>query len=472
MEQENLDKAGHDTRQAAPAAAPNGAETGAKPANAAAPERPLAGDTRQTMRIGLWTLTIGFGGFLLWAGLAPLDEGVPTQGMVSIDTKRKAVQHKSGGVVRAVHTREGERVEFEQLLIELDDAEAYANYQSTRQHYLTLRATESRLAAEQNGDRSIDFHPDLRDAARDDVWVQQLLRTQNQLFNARRAALAAELNALRQSMAGQTGVAQGIAGVIPHRHNQLALLEREIAGVRDLVAEGYAPLTRQMELERQAADVSASLSDLQGNAARARGSIAELNARALQRAEEYRKEVNTQLAEVRREVQADAEKLFAVGEELARTEIRAPVAGQVVGLAMQTVGGVIQASQKLMDIVPFDEGLLLEARIPPHLVDRVRVGQATDIRFSNFAHSPQLVVNGRVESLSTDLLSEPGPGGQPISYYLARIAVTPEGLNALGERALQAGMPAEVVIKTGERTLLTYLLHPLLKRMAAAMKEE
>jgi protease secretion system membrane fusion protein len=449
-----------------------------KPGQDGTPEAPVvepgpnvAVDARNPVKTGAWTLLIGLGGFLLWAALAPLDEGVPTQGMVTIDTKRKAVQHLTGGIVRAVHAREGEMVTAGEVLIKLDDAAIYASFQSTRQHYLTLRAMESRLVAEQAGAKTLSFHEDLL-AGREDPWVEQLLINESQLFAARRAALQAEMSALQQSIIGQQGSLHGLDGVIPHRRNQLALLQQEIAGVRDLVAEGYVPLNRQMELERQAADVSASLSDLQGNVARTRGAIAELRARALQKLQEYQKEVNAQLADVRREVQADADKLRAVAEELGRTEIRAPSNGQVVGLVMQTVGGVIQPSQKLMDIVPLDEGLVLEAQISPHLIDRVRVGQETDIRFANFAHSPQLVVSGRVSSVSGDLLTEQGPGGQMMSYYLARVEVTPAGRRELGSRNLQAGMPAELVIKTGERSLLTYLLHPLLKRMSAAMKEE
>jgi protease secretion system membrane fusion protein len=142
-----------------------------------------------------------------------------------------------------------------------------------------------------------------------------------------------------------------------------------------------------------------------------------------------------------------------------------------VGLAVQTVGGVIQPGQKIMDVVPGDEPLLLEARVPPHLIDKVHAGLEADIRFSAFAHSPQLVVAGKVVSISADLLTEQGPAG-PVTYYLARVAVTQAGLKALGKHQMQAGMPAEVVIKTGERTLLTYLLHPLTKRLAASMKEE
>ncbi|MCK6409346.1 MAG: HlyD family efflux transporter periplasmic adaptor subunit, partial [Thauera sp.] len=199
--------------------------------------------------------------------------------------------------------------------------------------------------------------------------------------------------------------------------------------------------------------------------------IAELRQQAVSRRQEYRKEVETELGNVLREVQSEAEKLVAVRADLERTEIRSPASGQAIGLAVQTVGGVIQAGQKLMDIVPEDEPLLLEAKIEPHLIDKVRTGLITDVRFNAFSHSPQLVVEGEIMSVSSDLLTEQLGGGQ-ISYYLARVKVTPEGMKVLGTRRMQPGMPVEVVIKTGERSMLTYLLNPLTKRLAASMKEE
>ena len=180
--------------------------------------------------------------------------------------------------------------------------------------------------------------------------------------------------------------------------------------------------------------------------------------------------VETQLADVAREVQSDAEKLLAVTADLERTEIKSPASGQVVALAVQAPGSVVQAGQKLMDIVPQGEALILETRIEPHLIDKVHAGLLTDVRFTAFSHSPQLVVQGKLISISGDLIRDPQPNGA--SYYLARVAVTPEGMKVLGKRRMQPGMPAEVIINTGERSLLTYLLNPLTKRLAASMKEE
>jgi len=429
----------------------------------------LPTDTGRPIKIGLWTLGIGFGGFLLWAGLAPLDEGVPTQGMVAIDTKRKAVQHLTGGIVDQVFVKEGQVVKSGEPLMRLDNALTLANYESIRQHYLTLRAMEGRLLAEQSNQAKITFHADLLQADRDH-YIKQTIHNQQQLFQSRRLSLQADMQAIKESIQGQEASIQGYEGMLNARKSQQAFIQEDLEGMRDLVKEGYAPRTKQLELERMAAESIGSAADLQGTIQRARSAIAEMKMRAIQRTQEYRKEVDSQLSDVRRQVQADAEKFKASAEELARTVIRAPSEGQVVGLAVQTVGGVIGPGQQLMDIVPANEVLLLETRIPPHMIDRVHAGLSTDVRFSSFSHSPMLVVQGKVDSVSSDLIFE--PQNPNIAYYLARISITPEGIKKLGGRQMHAGMPAEVIIKTGERSVLTYILHPLLKSMAGSMKEE
>jgi protease secretion system membrane fusion protein len=422
----------------------------------------------QPGRIGLWALILGLGGFLAWAALAPLDEGVPGQGMVTIDTKSKAVQHISGGIIKEVLVKEGQQVAQGQLLIKLDDAVAKANFESNRQRYLGLRAMQGRLLSEQQGLGQINWHPDLREALTD-PQIRQMTLTQEQLFGSRRAGLRADLASIDESIAGQEGLLQAYTAMLGNRRMQLALLTEEHKNTSGLVAEGYAPRNRQLELERMLAEANSSIADVIGNTTRAQRAIGELRQRAVVRQQEYRKEVESQLSEVDREVQADAEKFRATSDDLARTEIKSPAAGQVNGLAFQSVGGVIGPGQKLMDIVPANQVLLLEARVAPHLIDRVHADLPVDVRFSSFANSPQLVVEGKVVSVSADLLVDPHTGA---GYFLARVAVTPEGMKKLGKRQMQAGMPVEVIFITGERSMLTYLLHPLTKRMAASMKEE
>ena len=419
-------------------------------------------------RVGLWALVIGFGGFLLWAALAPLDQGVPAQGTVAIDTKRKAVQHLIGGIVEEVLVREGDEVQEGQLLIRLDSAVARSNHEAVRQRYLGLRAMQGRLLAEQAGQANITFHPDLV-AASSDPLIRQQMQNQEQLFMTRRSLLRSDLQSIEENIQGQQGLLQSYKSMLENRNNQLRLINEELGQLRGLVKEGYAPRNRQLEMERMVSDSNSAIADLQGNTVRAMRTIGELRQRALSRQQEHRKEVETQLADVSREVLSDNEKLHAVANDLERTEIKAPASGQVVGLAVQTVGGVVQSGQKLMDIVPKGAPLLLEAHVAPHLIDRVHADLPVDVRFSSFANSPQLVVDGRVVSISADLLTEPQTN---VTYYLARVQVTPDGLQRLGKRQLQAGMPVEVIFKTGERSMLTYLLHPLTKRLAASMTEE
>jgi protease secretion system membrane fusion protein len=426
-------------------------------------------DTGSVARLGLWILGLGFGGFLLWAGLAPLDEGVPTQGMVTLDTKRKTVQHLTGGIVKDVLVQEGQQVKEGDPLIRLDAAMAKANYEAIRQRYLGYRAMQSRLFAEQAGSGDIQFHPDVK-AAMSDPLIKQQVSTQQQLIQARRAALASDLQAIEESMQGLKEQLGAFQNILVQRRNQLALLTDELNNVRGMVKEGYAPRNRQLELERMVAESNASIADLTGNSLRVNRQVAELSQRSMSRKQEYRKEIESQLADVTREVQSDAERFIAATADLDRTEIKSPASGQVVGLSVQTVGAVLQPGQKLLDVVPDRQTLLLEAHIPPHLIDKIQNGLPTDIRFNTFAHSPQLVVQGKVLSVSGDLLAD--PANPQFSYFLARVQVTPEGMKTLGTRQMQPGMPAEIVIKTGERSLLTYLLHPLTKRMAASLKEE
>jgi protease secretion system membrane fusion protein len=433
------------------------------------PEHNAASEhTGRAARVGLWALGIGFGGFLLWAGLAPLDEGVPGQGMISIDTKKKTVQHLTGGLVKEVLVGEGDHVKEGQLMVRLDEAVARANFEAARQRYVGLRAMEGRLMAEQQGQSKIVFHPDVIEASKA-LQISDMVRTQEQLLNSRRASLQAELQSIEESVQGQMGLIQAYEGMLVNRKNQQALLAEELGNTRELVKEGYAPRNRQLELERMASEASSGVVELQGNTVRAKRAVAELRQKAIARQQDYRKEVETQLADVSREVPGDAEKYRAAKDDLGRTEIKSPATGQVVGLAFQTVGGVIGPGQKLMDIVPEEQALLVEARVAPHLIDRVHKDLPVDVRFSSFAHTPQLVVEGKVASVSADLLTDPQTG---IGYYLARVGVTAEGYKKLGKRQLQPGMPVEVIFLTGERSMLTYLLSPLTKRLAASMKEE
>ena len=430
----------------------------------------LKTDTKPAIRLGFWVLVVGFGLFLLWAAFAPLDEGVSAPATVSIETRRKTVQHMQGGVVQKVVVKEGQQVKAGDPLIVLDDGTTRAAFETIRQNYLAQRAFESRLIAEVSGAPTITFHPDLMDAK--DPLTAQHRTVQLQLFNSRRASQAAEISAARQSIAGLEGQIVGMQQMLESRKSQASIQSRQLANVQGLAEEGFAPRNQALQLEQVQAELRSQLAELQTNIQRTHSTIAETKLRIAQREQEYIKEVSAQLADVRKEVQANQERLVAITAELSRMQIRAPVEGQVIGLIIGGAGSVVTPGQRLMDIVPKGESLLLDARVPPNVIDRVKVGEQVEVRFSAFANTPQLVVHGKVVSLSGDAVTEQTGNGGAISFYLARVEITPEGHKALGDRNMQPGMMAEVLIKTGERSLLTYLLHPLMKRVASAMTEE
>lgn len=449
---------------------PNASEAPAKPVDAAGVDDiEIKTDTRPIIRLGFWVLVVGFGLFMAWAAWAPLDEGVPAPATVSVEMRRKPIQHLQGGVIREVRVKEGMEVKEGDVLVALDDAATRASFELIRQNYLGQRAQEGRLLAELSGASTVTFHPDL--LVKGDAVAAQHVLVQQQLFASRRAAQNAELAAAQQAIQGVEGQISGMKQMIGSRKEQMAFQQRQLVNVKLLADDGFAPRNQALQLEQANADLRTTLSDLETTVQRLHSAIAEQRLRIAQRQQEILKEVSAQLADVRREVQGNQERLAAITADLGRMQIKAPVSGQVIALAINGAGGVVTPGQKLMEILPRGETLVLEAKVPPQVIDRIKMGDTAEVRFQAFANSPQLVVHGRLLSLSGDAVTE-AYGAAVHSYYLARVELTPEGLKALGNRTMQPGMPAEVLIKTGERSLLTYLLHPLVKRVASAMTEE
>lgn len=430
------------------------------------PTAPVAVPATRPRRVA-WLVGLAVALLLGWIVLAPLDEGVPAAGQMVVDTRPKPVQHLTGGVVLQVLVGEGAAVKAGQTLVRLDTAATAAVHEAVRQRYYALRAAQGRLEAERDGRLSIAWHRDLGRSGAD--TAQTHMETQLALMRSRRAALDAELSGLTESQMAQQALLASSDQMLAGRQQQLSLVNEELTNTRPLVQAGYAPRNRLLELQRQQAEAQTLIAELRGQRERAQRALGEIGQRRIQRQSEFRRDVQQQLSEVLRDVDADAQRLHAAEQDAQRTEIVAPVAGHVLGLAVQSAGSVVQPAQKLMDIVPDSEGLLIEARVPPHLADRIRAGQPVDVRFTAFAHTPQLLVQGEVVSLSADALHDPQSQS---SFFLARVALPPAAIAELGDRQLVPGLPAEVVFKTGERSLLTYWLHPLIKRMARSMKEE
>jgi protease secretion system membrane fusion protein len=391
---------------------------------------------------------------------------------VAIETRKKTIQHSTGGVVKDVLVKEGQWVKEGDVLIEVSDTQARANNETIRQAYLSQRALEARLEAELKNAGSIHFGTDIT-ANKADPFVQQLTMTQQNLFAARRASFEAEVSALEQSIQALKDQLWGVDQSLVNRLVQIQLQEKHLKSIKSLADEGYAPKNQVLQMEQTQTELKTALSDLKSNQSRLSRSIEESQFRMAQRKQDYQKDVMGLLAEVKKEVQAGKERLTTTNEELVRTQIKSPVDGQVVGMSISATGGVVMAGQKLMDVVPKSETLLIDAKVLPHIIDKVHTGMNVSVRFNTFANTPQLVVTGKLVALTSDVITDPSAGmGGISSYYLGRVEITPEGLKVLGSRMLQPGMPTEVLFKVGERTLLQYIMYPLTKRIAASLKEE
>lgn len=434
-------------------------------------ERRVETNEKPVVRFGMITLIAGFGGFLLWASLAPLDEGVPGTGIVSVDTNRKTVQHPKGGVVEAILVREGTRVKAGDVLLRLNDKEVKAQLDIVRGQYFVARATEARLLAERDEAQNVVFPDDLVEAEKTDSRAGEAMHSQSRLFAARRGALASELGALDEIIAGYNNQITGLQSVQAGKKTQIELIQKELTSLRGLVEEGFVPRNKLYELERVLADLSGTRGGDLAQIARAQASINETRLRRLQRKEDFRKEVETQISEVQKEVGTRSDQLKALEDEFERTVVKAPTDGHVVGMETHTVGGVIKPGDRIMEVVPEGDVLVVEAQLPVNLIDKVRVGQLANMHLQIvLGGGIQPVIEGRVARISADRLTDPRTGAP---YYSARIEITPRGEAEILKHKInvQPGMQADVVIITGERTVLQYLLRPLFSRISSGMKE-
>ncbi|WP_449433566.1 HlyD family type I secretion periplasmic adaptor subunit [Pseudomonas putida] len=426
-------------------------------------------DVDKPARCGIWLVLAGFGGFLLWSWLAPLDAGVVATATVKVTSSRKAVQHLSGGTVEAILVREGDVVSKGQELVRLDSLRAAAEQGAVSAQYIVSKAVENRLEAERDNRATVTYAPELLRHFGSDPRLLAAMDLQQRLLDTRRAGLAGEIGILEENLAASTVQLKGLQQVYGARASQIGFLNQELKGTRVLAGEGYVPRNRLLELERSNADLSAGQAENLNNIARVRSQATEIKLRILQRQHDYLKEVESQLSDTAKENTTLADRLRALDYEVTHTVIRSPIDGMVQGLSIATVGGIIQPGFKIMEIVPVNEPLQVDAMIPVQAIDKMVPGLEVDISFPAFNHAKTPNIPGRVKTVSADrLLDEESK--QP--FYLAQVEVTGAGMSLLGSNHIRPGMPASVTIKTGERNLLSYLLKPMLERVDSAFKEQ
>lgn len=418
-------------------------------------------------RWGWLLLVLGLGSFAAWAALAPLDGGIPAPGTVVVSGNRKAVQSLVNGKIAALLAQDGDSVTSGQVLVRLDDTQARALLEMARTQWVSATAVQARLVAERLGTASVTYPPNLLLLSQD-AHARAAMALQNALLRTRQRNLASELAAMQENIAGTEAQITGTAAARRAKQEQRELLQQELQGQRELAAEGLLARNRVSEQERALAALTGAIAEDLATMARARQNIAEVRARMVLRRDEVHKEIESQMTEVQKEAAAQAERIQALEFDLVSTTLRAPAAGIVLGLSVHTVGGVVTAGAPLMEVVPENEPLRVDAQVPPHLIDKLRPGLAVDILFPAFNQATTPHVPGRVATVSADALSDPR---QNLSFFKVTVEVTPEGMDKLRRQQIKPGMPAEVLIRTGERTFWSYLFKPLSDRVRGALTE-
>ncbi|CAM5423169.1 HlyD family type I secretion periplasmic adaptor subunit [Pseudomonas fragi] len=424
-------------------------------------------DTRYS-RLGWLLMLGGFLGFLGWAALAPLDKGVAVSGKVMVSGHRKVVQHPSGGIVDRIDVRDGDKVAAGQVLIRLKETPLLGQAQSLRSQFYGSLASEARLNAERDGVASVSFPVELTALAAEPE-VASNLALQRQLFDSRRQALLLDQQGIDESIAGAEAQLRGVRDSQASKVLQRTALTEQLQGLRELAREGYIPRNRLLDSERVYAQVLGSISEDYGRIGQLQRQVLEMRLKIRQLAEEYQKEVRTQLADTRVRTEDLRNRLASAEFELANSQLRAPVAGIVVGLDVFTEGGVIKPGQALMEIVPQGEPLLVEARVPVELADKVHAGLPVELMFSAFSQSTTPRVAGEVTLVSADRQVDERTD-EP--YYTLRAQVSEAGMAQLAGLQIRPGMPVEAFVRTGERSMLNYLFKPLLDRTHMALVEE
>jgi HlyD family type I secretion membrane fusion protein len=431
-------------------------------------------DPSREIRFGVGVAVLFFVLFLGWAAFARLDAAAFAPGRLAVTGQRQTVQHREGGVISAILVREGSKVSRGQVLIRLAGADVRAQERALTAQAIGLLAQRARLNAEQAGRPSITVPPEFAALAPEDrPQAIEALRIQQNQLRTRAAVLGAQRGALGQRTAQARSSGQGYSRQVAAIDQQIRLVDQELEGLKEAAAKGFVSQNRLRALERVRADLEGQRGQYSATIDQTRSQAGESRLQALEAQSNYMERVATELREVEASLNDVLPKLAAARDQLARTEIRAPVAGTVVGLTVFTPGGVIEPGQRLMDIVPEAAPLTIEAKVGSTDGDDVRVGQLAFVRFESIHDRTLPALRGQVSRISADAFSDEKTG---ISYYTAEIAVPRSELkrieNAQGSTALRPGLPVTVNIPLRRRTALEYALEPLLGAVRRSFHEQ
>ena len=421
----------------------------------------------RTMVFGIVVIALFFGAFGAWAVFAPLESAAIAPGVLGVSGKRKTVEHLEGGIVAEILVEEGEEVTAGQTLVELDDTRARASFSLLQGQHRSAAALKARLEAERDDLPQVLYPEWLRQAVTED-GADDFLSTQDRIFEARARSLGNRTAIYDQRIAQLREEATGLKAEIGAQDRHIGLLEEEIGGISGLVEKGLEGKQRLLALERRKAEIEGRRAQNEARIARVEQRVGETRLTIIELGNARLNEVVAELREVEARLSDLRERMEAAGNVLLRTRVVAPVTGTVVDLRVFTRGGVIGEGDPLMDIVPAGSDLVIEAQVDPTDIDSVYPNLPAQVRLTAFSQITTPMLSGTVLQVSADRLTDERTG---TPYYEARVALD-AGQPELEELKLQPGMPAEVMIITGKRTALDYLLKPIVTSFGRALREE
>ncbi len=424
-------------------------------------------DDTPIRNIGYTILFVMIGIFGTWSYVAPIDSSSLATGVVAVKSHRKTIQHLEGGIVSKISVQDGDYVSLGDSLLILDSTQIKVQIEILRGQYISAAAIHARLTTERVHSSDIIFPAAFSQL--NDSRVQEATQGQQQIFIARSNSFKGELSLLRQRVK-QLGLK--IKGLTAQKNSKRQLLgsyAEEISDIKELLADGFADKQRLRELQRQHTQINSEIASLATEVASTQMQQGETELQIVQTERKFQEQIATQLEEVNAELYSINEQLIVAEDRALRSVIKAPVNGYVLGMSAHTEGGVVTPGSPILDIVPEDEELIITARVSPMDIDKIEVGSTAEVRFSAFSSKTTPVMEGKVQTISADSLYDQASG---LSYYQATIELTSASKHRLGQLELIPGMPAEVLINTGKRTLFEYLVQPLTDAFARSLIEE
>ncbi|MGJ7493400.1 HlyD family type I secretion periplasmic adaptor subunit [Variovorax sp. ZT4R33] len=436
------------------------------------PESADVAAERRLRRVGFAVVAAIFGGIGLWAAFAPLSSAAIGTGVVSVEMYRKTVQHLEGGIVREIKVRDGQLVSAGEVLVALEDTQPKAEVEGLRGQLFALLAREARLVAQRDSHSEVVFPKELVEAP-SDPRAADAMQVQLQTFRVRKQSHDGQVMLYQRQIQQLRAKASGLAAQKKSRDSLIASYESERVDFEALLKQGYAERQRVREMERNVAQTQGEQGSLVADLAATEFQVSEMQVKILQLGKELQREVATELAEVQSQLSTVREKVRALDDMVTRTVVRAPEAGMVLGMTVHTLGAVIKPGERILDIVPQNAKLVVEAQLSPQDIDQVRIDQLAEVRFPAFKQRDLPRIDGRLISVSGDRLFDDNEG-RKAPYYLARVEISAESLQALAKSRFELvpGMPAEVLIYTGERTFLNYLIAPLTDTVARSFRQD